>query len=75
MPDLVFSQPMSSAEQVAQAVIDCIHNGAVEVAVPAMSGRLATLGYVFPGLARAIRPALTKRGARNKRRYIDSKKT
>jgi short-subunit dehydrogenase len=73
VPDLVFSQPMRSAEQIADAVLDCIRTGAPEIAVPSLSGKLATMGYLFPSLARALRPLLEKRGAANKRAYIARK--
>ncbi len=76
MPDLVFSQPMSSADEVADVVLDAITGGQhqAEIAIPALSGRLATLGYVFPSIMRRIRPLLEKRGAVNKARYIASKR-
>ncbi len=73
VPDLVFSQPMSTADEVADAVLSCITEGTAEIALPKMSGKLATLGYLFPPLAKALRPALEKRGAENKRRYIERK--
>jgi hypothetical protein len=70
--DLTFSQPMRSAEQVAQAVIDCVRGDAtgVEVDLPYLSGKLSTLGYLSPRLARLLRPVLERRGAANKRRFI-----
>jgi hypothetical protein len=70
VPDLVFSQPMHSAEEVADAVLAAIREGTAEIALPAMSGRLATLGYVFPTLAELLKPLLRKRGAANKARYL-----
>jgi NAD(P)-dependent dehydrogenase (short-subunit alcohol dehydrogenase family) len=70
VPDLVFSQPMRTAEQIADAVMACIRNGTPEIAVPAMSGKLATVAYVFPALSRVLRPLLEKRGAANKRAYM-----
>lgn len=66
--DLTFSQPMSSPEQVAAAILDCAADGRSERQLPAASGRLATLGYVFPRLARFLRPALVRKGARTKAR-------
>jgi hypothetical protein len=72
--DVVFSQPMSTASQVADAVIQCIQNGDAEIAVPWFSGKLCTLGYVSPGLTRWLRPGMVKRGARNKARYIAQKR-
>jgi short-subunit dehydrogenase len=75
VPDLVFSQPMRTAEQIADAVMACIRTGAREIAVPSLSGKLATVGYLFPGLARVLRPLLEKRGAANKRAYMARKAT
>jgi short-subunit dehydrogenase len=74
VPDLVFSQPMSSAEQIADAVLACILDGTPETAVPAVSGKLATLGYLFPSLMTVLRPVLERRGAAAKRRYVASKR-
>jgi NAD(P)-dependent dehydrogenase (short-subunit alcohol dehydrogenase family) len=74
VPDLVFSQPMSTADEVADAVMECIAKGTPEIVIPALSGKLATLGYLFPPLAKRLRPILEKRGAENKRRYIEKKR-
>ncbi len=70
VPDLVFSQPMSSAEQVAAAVLRAVESEAREIDVPAVSGKLATLGYLSPRLYAALRPVMEKRGARAKSRYM-----
>jgi short-subunit dehydrogenase len=70
VPDLVFSQPMSTAEQVADGVMRAIETGASEVDVPAVSGKLATLGYLSPRFFAALRPVLEKRGAKAKARYV-----
>jgi short-subunit dehydrogenase len=72
--DVVFSQPMSTAEQVAEAIVRCIDEGTPEIALPWLSGKLCTLGYLSPALTRLLRPALEKRGARNKRAYIQRKR-
>lgn len=69
VPNLVFSQPMSSPTQVAEAALRALDGGAQEVDVPSLSGRFATLGYLFPTLMNVMRPALERRGARNRRRY------
>jgi short-subunit dehydrogenase len=66
VPNLVFSQPMSSAEDVAHAVLSAIESGQQEIDVPALSGKLCTLGYLSPGLFRALRPTLERVGARKK---------
>jgi short-subunit dehydrogenase len=72
--DVVFSQPMSTAEQVAEAIVRCIDEGTPEIALPWLSGKLCTLGYLSPALTRLLQPALEKRGARNKRAYIQRKR-
>jgi short-subunit dehydrogenase len=74
VPDLVFSQPMSSAEQIADAVVRAVESSAREIDVPAVSGKLATLAYLSPRLFAALRPIFEKRGARNKERYVASKR-
>ncbi len=66
VPDIVLSQPMISADEVAEAVIRCIDERIDELALPRRSGRLATMAYLLPDFAKKIRPVLEKRGARNK---------
>jgi hypothetical protein len=51
-----------------------METGASEVDVPALSGKLATLGYLSPRLFAALRPALAKRGAKNKARFMATRK-
>jgi short-subunit dehydrogenase len=70
VPDIVLSQPMITAEDVADAVIRCIDERLDEIALPRRSGRLATMAYLMPDFARRIRPALEKRGARNKKAIL-----
>jgi len=65
--NLTFSQPMSSAEEVAQAILDLCGNNQREQAIPAMSGVLTTIIYLFPWLGRSLRPALERKGARMKK--------
>ncbi|NOU27722.1 MAG: SDR family NAD(P)-dependent oxidoreductase [Polyangiaceae bacterium] len=74
VPDLVFSQPISSADQIADAVLACIERRKEEIAVPGQSGRLATFAYVFPEVAKALRPMLQKKGAKAKAAYIAKKR-
>jgi short-subunit dehydrogenase len=69
VPDLVFSQPMSSAEEVAQAILDCAHDGRLERTLPRLSGTLATAGYLMPELPRLLRPILESQGRRAKAKY------
>ena len=73
VPPLVFSQKMSTADEIADAVLTCIRTRAIEIAVPAASGYLATAAYVLPRLAAGIRPILERKGAKAKREYMAKK--
>ena len=66
--DIVFSQPMSTAEEVAQAILDLCGNQVREQDMPVSSGILATAAYLMPWIARFIRPTLERKGARVKAR-------
>lgn len=66
--NLTFSQPISTADQVAQAVLDLCGNNQLEQSMPRMSGVLTMLIYLMPWLGRAMRPILEGMGARVKRR-------
>ena len=70
VPDIVLSQPMVSAEAVAEAILRCIDERLAEVVIPAASGALATVGYLLPGVATRIRPMLERRGAKNRSRIL-----
>jgi short-subunit dehydrogenase len=67
--DIVFSQPMSSAEQVAEAILAIAKGEQVEISLPKVSGWLTMLSYLFPRLRRAIRPSLYKKGRKAKEKY------
>lgn len=67
--DMVFSQPMSSADEVAEAILRCLALPSTEISLPWASGKLATLGYVWSALARALRPMMLARGKAGKARY------
>ncbi|MEP4148034.1 MAG: SDR family oxidoreductase [Halioglobus sp.] len=67
--DIVYSQPMSTAGEVAEAVVALANGESVEICLPAMSGRLTNLSYLFPWLRRKMRPSLYKKGAKNKEKY------
>jgi NAD(P)-dependent dehydrogenase (short-subunit alcohol dehydrogenase family) len=71
VPDLVFSQPMSSAEEVAAVILRCLHSdpAPLEADIPVSSGALAQLGYLFPAMADLLRPGLEKKGAKAKAEY------
>ena len=66
--DITFSQPLSTAEQVADAIVGLVDNTALDLPMPRISGYLATMSYLFPRLGRGLRPMLEKRGRRTKER-------
>jgi short-subunit dehydrogenase len=70
VPDMVFSQPMSSADDIAEAVLACATDGKRERAIPAASGVLATAGYLMPGLRRLLKPVLNAQGKKAKAKYL-----
>ncbi len=65
---IVFSQTLCSAADVARMVLDCAADGRVEREFPVSGGKLATLGYLLPGLRRLLKPALVRKGQRVKAR-------
>jgi short-subunit dehydrogenase len=64
--DLTLSQPISTAEEVAQAILDLCSNNLREQSMPRVSGLLTTMMYLFPGLSPRVRPMLERKGARVK---------
>jgi short-subunit dehydrogenase len=66
VPDLVFSQPILSAAEVADAIVACALDRQRERAIPAQSLALARLVSTFPWIQEVLRPALEARGARVK---------
>ena len=67
--DLTLSQPMSTADEVAAAIVRVAAGERREIRMPAISGLLATASYLIPGLMRALKPLLEKRGRRERARY------
>ena len=67
--DITFSQPMSTSAEVAEAVIKVASGQAFEMKMPAVSGVLSTMGYLFPPLRRALKPVLEARGRKAKEFY------
>jgi len=68
-PNLVFSQPFLTPEQVGEAVLACVRDRKRERAMPASTLFLAKLIGTMPWLQSMVRPALEKKGARVKDRY------
>jgi short-subunit dehydrogenase len=65
--DITFSQPMSTAEEVAQNILDLCSNNIREVTMPALSGLLTTVSYLFPWISRQLKPVLERKGQRVKK--------
>ena len=66
--DITFSQPLSTAEQVADSILGLVDNTTLDQPMPRISGYLATMSYLFPRLGRGLRPMLEKKGRRTKER-------
>ena len=64
--DIVFSQPMSTVDEVAQAILDLCGNDVRELAMPRSGGLLTSVAYLMPWVGRALKPMLEKKGARVK---------
>ena len=75
VPAVVFSQPMSSAGEIADLIVDCAADGTLERAYPQSSAYLATLGYLVPQIPRLLRPLLERQGRAAKQSYIDRMRT
>ena len=69
VPDLTFSQEMSTAEQIADMVVQSAFDGRRERAKPVVGAKLATVGYLFPAVRRALKPALERKGRKTKEKY------
>jgi short-subunit dehydrogenase len=65
--DLTFSQPLSTAHQVAVEIMKLCSNDKRERSMPPVSGLLTYLTYLWPAIGRVMRPALEKKGRRVKR--------
>lgn len=69
VPDLVFANPVSSAEQVAEQILRCAADGARERTIPVVTGYLAGIGNAFPTLRRLLAPYMERRGRAVKQVY------
>ncbi len=67
--DIVYSQPMSTAKQVADVVVRLVLGEKIEISMPWFSGKLTTVGYLFPRFRRLSRGLLDSMGRRNKEKY------
>jgi NADP-dependent 3-hydroxy acid dehydrogenase YdfG len=68
-PDIVFSQPFLTAEEVAEAVVASALDRKRERAFPFSTLQLAHLGQRMPWLQELLRPALERKGARAKEEW------
>jgi len=68
--DVVFAQPMSTSDDVAQAAMLCLKDGKRERAWPRSSSRLATLGYLMPSFRKRLLPLMNRKGRRIKEKYM-----
>ncbi|MGH8193951.1 MAG: SDR family NAD(P)-dependent oxidoreductase [Woeseiaceae bacterium] len=66
--DITFSQPLSTADEVATVIMNLAVNDKRERSMPPVSGLLTTLSYLFPRFGQWLRPALLRRGRRVKQR-------
>jgi len=62
VPDVIFAQPMSTAEEVAALVVESALDGRRERTIPVQTGILARVGAAVPALRRVLLPAMEKRG-------------
>lgn len=69
VPPLVFSQPMSTADQVAALVLKSAYDGKPERAIPVSGGILSTVAYLWPGLRTILTPILERKGRKVKAKY------
>jgi short-subunit dehydrogenase len=65
--DLTFSQPIVTADEVADEIMKLCANDKRERSMPPISGLLTTVSYLFPGIGNMMRPLLLAKGRRVKR--------
>jgi short-subunit dehydrogenase len=73
--DITFSQPISTAADVARIVLDLCGNHVREEAIPKRSGVLTTIVGVMPWLGRLLRPMLERKGRQQKSKLAALQKT
>lgn len=67
--DVVLAQPMTSAREVAEQILDAAHDGRAERASPTTSSILASATYFVPSLRRVLEPVMKARGRRMRKQY------
>ncbi len=73
--DINFAQPMSTAEEVAEAIVELCSSERTERSMPRITAALTTLNYLFPRLGRLLRPMLERKGARLRKRLKEELQT
>ena len=66
--DLTMSQPITTADEVAQAILDLCGNRQVEEAMPAVTAWLSRFFRLFPWLRRKLIPVFEAKGRKVKQR-------
>ncbi len=66
--DITFSQPMSTADEVAQEILNLTANTKRERSMPPISGLLTTINYLFPWVGRLVLPLMIRKGRNVKRK-------
>lgn len=74
VPDIVFAQPMSTADDIARLVLDCAADGAAERVMPRVTGCLATVGYLAPLLGKLVAPLMEHRGRQARAHYRERRR-
>lgn len=69
VPDVVFGNPMSTADEIAEAILASALDGRAERTIPALTGWMARVGALFPAARRALVPVIERRGRAAKARY------
>ena len=72
VPDLVFSAPMSTADEIADLVLASFVDGKRERTHPLQTGMLARLGSMIPSLRKMLVPAMERRGREAKERFREA---
>jgi short-subunit dehydrogenase len=74
VPDMVFSQPMATADEVARAIVASLEDGKRERVMNFASGLLAHVAYLAPSFRAALKPSLEAKGRKAKERYLAAKR-
>jgi short-subunit dehydrogenase len=70
VPPLVFSQPMSTADEIADLILASAADGTRERTSSVLAGKLATLSYLVPAVRKLLLPMFERKGRREKKKYL-----